>query len=433
MSYIYKFLIGTLVLLISSCAELPYYPQPIHENWSFSNTQTKTREGITITTSVLTESEAQMVFGVPIVENGVEPVWIKIENNDDIPYFIFPIEIDPNYYSAREAARKGHLQRSTNSNEEVDRYFIENEIPKYVRPGKTISGFVYTEPDIGVKQFKVKLLGPGVVKRAYFIFPEPGLKLDFEDLDAYELYMKEDIELHDDEEALRKALEELPCCTTNKKASGDGDPLNLVVIGEMDQFLPYFIKRGWQVTEDIYVSSLFKEIRAFFFGSEYRYAPVSSLYVFGRGQDIALQKPRKNIYRRNHLRLWLTPIHFEGKPVWVGQISRDIGISFSTKNWWLSNHDIDPDVDAARNFLAQDMMLSHGVANMGYVRGMDPTTTEEPMKNFMDQPIFSDGLRLVLLFTDVHIDITDLELFHWEWPDALDIIRESQDILDESD
>ena len=188
------------------------------------------------------------------------------------------------------------------------------------------------------------------------------------------------------------------------------------MIGELEEFLPYFLRKGWEVSEDIYISSLFKEIKAFFFGSQYRYAPVSPLYLYQRRQDIALQKPRKNIYRRNHLRLWLSNLRYDGKPVWIGQVSRDIGISFSTKNWWLSNHDIDSDVDEARNFVVQDLILSHGVKRFGYVRSMDPAPPEEPMRNFMDQPIYTDGLRAVFEFTDRHIDIVDLELSHWDWP-----------------
>ena len=53
------------------------------------------------------------------------------------------------------------------------------------------------------------------------------------------------------------------------------------------------------------------------------------------------------INERLHLRLWLTPLRYEGKPVWVGQISRDIGVRFTTKAWNLTTHRIDPDIDEA--------------------------------------------------------------------------------------
>ncbi len=411
-----KLILVMLIFFCLGCSSNRYEPKPVHQiSSNYSNYQIKTIDDITITVAVLNDQESEVIFDVPAVSRGVEPVWVQIQNNDSIPYVLFPIRIDPNYFSPHEAARKVRYPQDSSTTPELMEYFDRHDLKKLINPGETVSGFIYTIPDTGVKEFEVKLVGPNTTKRSYFVFPVPGIKVDFEDLDYEEIYSTHGTEEVDDI-SLRNALVNLPCCTTNEEESGDGDPINLIVIGEIDEFLPYFLRQGWEVTEDIYVSSLIREVGAFFLGSSYRYAPVSSLYVFKRGQDIALQKPRENIFRRNHLRLWLSHIRYDDKPVWVGQISRDIGVSFSTKNWWLSNHEIDPDVDEARDFLAQDLILSHGVKKFGYVRGMDPSPKDKPMMNFMDQPIYTDGLRAVFVFTDEHIDIVDLELFHWEWP-----------------
>ena len=79
------------------------------------------------------------------------------------------------------------------------------------------------------------------------------------------------------------------------------------------------------------VCTRWKTARAFLLGKEYRYSPVSPLHLFGRSQDIALQRIRSSINERLHLRLWLTPLRYEEHPVWVGQISRDIGVRFTTQ------------------------------------------------------------------------------------------------------
>jgi hypothetical protein len=44
----------------------------------------------------------------------------------------------------------------------------------------------------------------------------------------------------------------------------------------------------WDETETISWTSCRKTARAFIFGTEYRYSPVSALYLFGRSQDVAL-------------------------------------------------------------------------------------------------------------------------------------------------
>ena len=115
---------------------------------------------------------------------------------------------------------------------------------------------------------------------------------------------------------------------------------------------------------------MWKTIKSFFFGSRYRYSPVSPLYFFGRHQDFARQEPRHDVHERNHLRLWYSRFRFEGKPVFVGQISRDIGVRFVPKSWPPVTHKIDPDIDEARHALLEDLLFSQMVAKVGYVKGV---------------------------------------------------------------
>jgi hypothetical protein len=73
-----------------------------------------------------------------------------------------------------------------------------------------------------------------------------------------------------------------------------GDPANLVVIGEFETLLGAFGPR-WDLTEVITLATCAKTFRAFITGWEYRYSPVSALYLFGRSQDFALQRVRHSI------------------------------------------------------------------------------------------------------------------------------------------
>jgi hypothetical protein len=66
--------------------------------------------------------------------------------------------------------------------------------------------------------------------------------------------------------------------------------------------------------------------------------------------------------------LWLSPWHFENKPVWVGQISRDIGVRFTRKT--ITIHKIDPDVDQTRNFLIQDLLYGQGLEKIAFLKGV---------------------------------------------------------------
>ncbi|HCU54426.1 MAG TPA: hypothetical protein DIC36_09200, partial [Gammaproteobacteria bacterium] len=66
---------------------------------------------------------------------------------------------------------------------------------------------------------------------------------------------------------------------------------------------------------------------------------------------------------RNHLRLWLAPVTLAGQNVWVGQISRDIGVRFSSKTF--VTHKIDPIVDEARLYISLDIAAAQSLRAVG--------------------------------------------------------------------
>src|SRR5262249_6656005 len=138
-------------------------------------------------------------------------------------------------------------------------------------------------------------------------------------------------------------------------------------------------------------------------------SPVSALYVAGRCQDFALQKARQTINKRLHLRLWLTPRRFKGKPVWIGQISRDIGVRFMLKTRNLTTHKIDPNVDDARDYVLDDLMEGGRVTLVTYVAGAVAADRTAPRHNLTGDPYFTDGLRAVAVFSETRTNPTFLE------------------------
>jgi hypothetical protein len=213
---------------------------------------------------------------------------------------------------------------------------------------------------------------------------------------------------------LREKLAQLRCCTTNKAGNSNGDPLNIVVVGHGIDALFAFIERGWRLDEPFDLHSIYRTIRAFLFGSEYFNAPVSPLFVFGRQQDVALQKARDTVSLRNHLRLWLAPFTIDGLQVWVGQISRDIGIKLTTQSWYLTTHRISPEVDQDRFYLLQDLIMSGAVSRLGFVRGVGVSSMPDPQVNLTGDPYLTDGLRLVLFLNEPRQAFDQIEFLDWE-------------------
>ena len=169
----------------------------------------------------------------------------------------------------------------------MNAYFQEHGIGwGPIKPGTTLAGFVFTSLDEGTKQFSVKLLGLAGAKTFAFSVPIPGLRVDHHSKALDDLGLSGEV-VDCDEGELRKRLAALPRSTANRRATRQGDPLNLVAIGEFDTIINGFGAR-WDETEIISLSSCWRTFKAFSLGSTYRYSPISSLYVDGRCQDFAL-------------------------------------------------------------------------------------------------------------------------------------------------
>jgi hypothetical protein len=106
----------------------------------------------------------------------------------------------------------------------------------------------------------------------------------------------------------------------------------------------------------------------------------------------------------------VTPLRFEGKPVWIGQVSRDIGVRFTLKTWNLTTHKIDSDVDDARDYVLDDLLESGHIARAGYVLGAAAAERTAPRHNLTGDPYFTDGMRAVAVFSEVR---TTPAFFNW--------------------
>lgn len=116
------------------------------------------------------------------------------------------------------------------------------------------------------------------------------------------------------------------------------------------------------------------------------------------------------------MRFWLSPIRFRGKKVFVGQISRDIGVKLTLKSPTITTHVIDPDVDEARRYFVEDLAYSQALARIGYVKGVGVTSKETPRMNLVGDPFYTDGFRAVLFFESRPYSLSNIEQLEWEIP-----------------
>jgi len=413
-------LLGTLVVAaaLSGCAATPPPPDP--RSSYLDRADVRVQQAVAVTASVLDDQESLEFLGARLNLVGIQPVWLKIQNLSAYAYILFLKSVDQDYFSPYEAARRATVLFDSDI-DTLYRKLRDQEIPHLVPPGATLSGFVYTHLDEGLKAFTLNLVGNRNLLSFDLAVDVPGLATDYADFEPSLVYHRvKSLDL----DGLRAWLENLPCCTT-AESGVPGDPLNVVFIGEIGDIRSVLVGQGWDVTAKTTAASIGSIARAFIFGSRYRYAPISELYLFDRTQDTTFQKARAAIDERNHIRLWLAPVLYEWTPVWVGHVSRDAGIKLSGRLWPPTTHVIDPAVDEARFYLEQDLLYSNNVRRFGLVGGVGEAGSDAPRRNGEQDPYFTDGLRAVFFLDDAFVPLDELEVLDWSLPPELEPFRES--------
>jgi len=171
------------------------------------------------------------------------------------------------------------------------------------------------------------------------------------------------------------------------------DPLNVRVIGTADQLSAAFVSAGWYRADELsFITSLRISFDALL-ARKYSSAPVSDLYLFGRRQDFAFEKPGRSVRQRDHVRFWRAKLPAtDGRPIWIGGATRDDKVELSRTNH-LPTHGIAPDVDDERNLIADDLIATGWVVAE---RSVPDFTGPTQTKNAMGDTYHTDGQAILL-------------------------------------
>jgi len=155
-----------------------------------------------------------------------------------------------------------------------------------------------------------------------------------------------------------------------------GDMVNYALVGTQDQVTKAFAAAGWvqvdKTTQDAVVHGLISTLSH----AAYTEMPMSTLYLFGRSQDLSFARadPLAVAAIRHHLRVWKTTETVGGEPLWVGSATHDNGFEKDQRNGGVTHH-IDANVDQERDFLEQSFSGAGVIAGAAYVMPANPLTT----------------------------------------------------------
>ena len=203
----------------------------------------------------------------------------------------------------------------------------------------------------------------------------------------------------------------LPCCTSNAEDSTQGDPLNIVIVGDGKDVLYALLRSGWSQTASKTTTS---NTTQYGDPSQYSSEPAALHYLYGRPQDTTFRKLRAGFAERNQLRLWLSPLKSGGKLVWIGQIGHNV--MPSRRKETPTGFRLDADVDEARDYLIQDLIYSQSLLKVTDIQGFESAPISKPRKNFEGVKYFTDGFRTVLWISRDPISFEEVEFLEWDKP-----------------
>ena len=233
-----------VLILLSGCATAPYDLAPLNVDALRQRAKVQTFEPLVVKAAVPGARESEALFGVPLYDHNIQPVWLEISNRGEENVRFAMVSVDPDYFSPLEVSytlRKGFSKEARAT---MDERFHGSGIERFVSPGETISGFVFTHLSPGTKSFNVDLFGLTTQQNFAFFIQVPGFKPDHAEVDFEQLYTQD--EIHElTTEGFRGSLDQLPGNTANSDGEPNGLPVNVVIVANGIDVLRALLRAGW--------------------------------------------------------------------------------------------------------------------------------------------------------------------------------------------
>jgi membrane-associated phospholipid phosphatase len=171
------------------------------------------------------------------------------------------------------------------------------------------------------------------------------------------------------------------------------EPVSLVFVGTMAQIEGAFHAAGWTEAKRYGFGALAGGITAAVAHRPDPAGPVTPSFLANEPNALAFSLPVGTTFaERHHIRLWTTTVATSaGQPVWLATASFDRGFELAPSTG-LPTHQIAPDIDAERTFVATSLQSTGLVTSNQAIQLVPP----ESGRNFDGDPFHTDGIALIL-------------------------------------
>jgi hypothetical protein len=398
------------LIFLAACASSPYRYETSVSDEIRARAQEQRQGAYRVLAAVPGAEETKRLFGLPLYDRGIQPVWIEIHNDSPARARVTLSSVDPKYFPPLEVAYFFRKQFSKKGREDMEAYLHESSLPRQVPPEQTVSGYVFTNLSRGTKAFNLDIFdtaGSNDLAQFTYFLEVPGFVPDHAEVNFKEIYTENDI--HDvDMDGLRALLLSIPCCTRNRADDQDGRPTDVFLVADGVDLLRSLLRAGWSETSYVRDESYLS----------------GAHYLFGRTPDAIFRKGRDRTRDRFELSLWLAPVRVSDQPLWVGQVRHAVGRRFEIGDYFLGVN-LDPDASDGRNYLLQDLWYSQSLLRWGWSESGSAVSADSPRLDFNGNPWFTrDNLRAVIWVSGQPIALS--EALPVDWIQPAELLEEKQ-------
>jgi len=169
----------------------------------------------------------------------------------------------------------------------------------------------------------------------------------------------------------------------------EGDAVNVAFIGTEEELHRMCAAAGWYAADPVTLETSLRIAADVVLHKPYPHAPVSDLYLWGRRQDLAFEKPvGDSPKQRHHVRFWRTAeVDRHGEPLWLGAATYDERVEISRAAGGIT-HRISPDIDRERNEILGDAARAGSLDGYYWVERFQ---REREGRNGGGDPYHTDG------------------------------------------
>jgi len=376
--------------LLAGCGGRAYVYEPIASTDVQARAESQSEASVRVSAAVLGREEAAAIFGLPLYDQGIQPIWLEIENNGSDQVRYAPVGTDSNYFAPLEVAYTNRSGFSDAARSEMERRFYQLAMPRYIDPGETRSGFVFTHAAYGAKGFNVDLFSSTDSYHFTFLLRVPGFVPDYANVDFDSIYAPDQLTVFE-EQHLHEAIKSLPCCSANTSGDEIAGAINVFLVGAGSELLRSLLRSNWIET------------------SAAAAVDKGPAFLFGRQQDAIFRRESRIDDSYYELRLWLAPLMSGEDRIWAGQVRHFYGFGKSTSR-------TDPDVDHARNYALQSFIYGQALEKLGWVAGEEVVPVQSFWENLIRPAYFTDGHRIVLWLSGEPVSLLDAVALDWDKP-----------------